>query len=320
MVTRATCSPRWNRHLVNLLGHFDVNDALTISAEAKYVRSQGFSIAQPTYDFYLLMTPDNPYMPDVIRDAIVPGAAQAFLGDDLVAPKGALITRDNYDLGVNGEDTTRETLRGVLAASGNLSDRLRYEASYVYGETKSKIVSVNNRITDRWLAAIDVVEDGNGQPVCRSSLDPDADESLAGCVPYNIFGDGVRDEDAPDFVNVDSVSHSKVTQQVASGSVSGDFGSFLEMPGGAIGFAAGAEYRRETSDSMPALEIQDGSSWNGPITPSEGSFDVKEIFAELNVPVLKDARFAERLSFGAAVRASDYSTVGTTSSWKFDTV
>jgi iron complex outermembrane receptor protein len=311
--------PEMERHLVNLLGHFDVNDALTISAEAKYVRSQGFSIAQPTYDFYLLMTPDNPYMPDVIRDAIVPGAAQAFLGDDSL-PDGALITRDNYDLGVNGEDTTRETLRGVLAASGNLSDRLRYEASYVYGETKSKIVSVNNRITDRWLAAIDVVEDGNGQPVCRSSLDPDADESLAGCVPYNIFGDGIRDEDAPDFVNVDSVSHSKVTQQVASGSVSGDFGSFLEMPGGAIGFAAGAEYRRETSDSLPALEIQDGSSWNGPITPSKGSFDVKEIFAELNVPVLKDARFAERLSFGAAVRASDYSTVGSTSSWKFDTV
>jgi len=109
-----------------------------------------------------------------------------------------------------------------------------------------------------------------------------------------------------------------VTQQVVSGSMSGDFGSVMELPGGSIGFAFGAEYRRETSDSVPAQEIQDGLTWVGPITPSSGSFDVKEIFAEINLPVLKDARFAERLSFGAAVRASDYSTVGKTNSWKID--
>jgi iron complex outermembrane receptor protein len=311
--------PEQNRHLVNLLGHFDVSDSLTLSAEGKYVRSKSFSVAQPTYDFYLLMTPDNPFMPDVIRDAIVPGAAAAFF-EDPDTPDGAILTRDNYDLGVNGEDTERETLRGVLAANGTLSDHLSYEASYVYGETKSRIVSVNNRILDKWLAAIDVVEDGSGQPVCRSSLDPDADESLAGCVPYNIFGEDLRDPDAPDFVTIDSVSHSKVTQQVVSGSLSGDFGTFMELPGGPIGFAVGAEYRKEKSDSVPALEIQDGSSWNGPVTPASGSFDVKELFAEVNVPVLKDAKYADRLSFGAAFRASDYSTVGQTNSWKLDTV
>ena len=64
-----------------MLGHFDVSDSLTISAEGKYARSRAFSIAQPIYDFYLLMTPDNPFMPDVIRDAIVPGAAAAFFED-----------------------------------------------------------------------------------------------------------------------------------------------------------------------------------------------------------------------------------------------
>jgi iron complex outermembrane recepter protein len=312
--------PETNRHLVNLLGHFDVSDSLTISAEAKYVRSQAFSIAQPSYDFYLLMTPDNPYMPDSIRDAIVPGAVQEFFGDDSL-PDGALLTRDNYDLGVNGEDTTRETLRGVLAANGTISDHVSYEASYVYGETKSRIVTENNRIEDRWLAAVDVVEDPvTGVPVCRRSLDPLADDYIEGCVPYNVFGNGVRNQGAADFVNVDSVSHTKVTQQVVSGSFSGDFGSVMELPGGSIGFAVGAEYRRETSDSVPALEIQDGSSWNGPVTPSYGSFNVKEVFAEINLPVLKDARFADKLSFGGAFRASDYSTVGSTSTWKLDAV
>ena len=55
----------------------------------------------------------------------------------------------------------------------------------------------------------------------------------------------VRDPAAIDFVTTDSVSHSKVTQQVVSGSMSGDFGAFLELPGGPVGFAVGAEYRRE---------------------------------------------------------------------------
>ncbi len=42
--------------------------------------------------------------------------------------------------------------------------------------------------------------------------------SSPGCVPYNIFGDGVRNQAAADWVNMDSVSHTTVTQQVVSGS------------------------------------------------------------------------------------------------------
>ena len=67
--------PELDRHLVNVVGHFDVSDSFTISAEGKYVRSHAMTVAQPSYDFYLFMTPDNPYMPQQIRDAIVPGLA-----------------------------------------------------------------------------------------------------------------------------------------------------------------------------------------------------------------------------------------------------
>jgi iron complex outermembrane receptor protein len=309
--------PKVNRHLVDLLGHFDVSDSLTISAEAKYVRTRAFTTAQPSYDFYLFMQPDNPFMPQAIRDAIVPGAAAEYF-EDPESPDGVLLTRDNYDLGVNGEDSTRETLRGVLAANGTINDHLSYEASYVYGETRSRIITVKNRFEDRWAAAIDVVSDPTtGVPVCRRSLDPEADDYIAGCVPYNIFGSEVRNQDAADWVNTNSVSHTKVTQSVVSGSISGDFGS---LPGGSIGYAFGAEYRRETSDSVPAQEIQDGTTWYGLVTAADGSFDVKEVFAEINLPVLKNAKFADKLTFGAAIRASDYSTVGSTNSWKVDAV
>ena len=68
--------------------------------------------------------------------------------------------------------------------------------------------------TDRWLAAVDVVSDPvTGVPVCRSSLDPESDGYMPGCVPYNIFGNGVRNPEAADWVNIDSVSYSKVTKE-----------------------------------------------------------------------------------------------------------
>jgi outer membrane receptor protein involved in Fe transport len=94
----------------------------------------------------------------------------------------------------------------------------------------------------------------------------------------------------------------------------------MELPGGSIGYAVGAEYRKEESDSDPAQEIADGLTWWGPITPSGGSFDVTEVFGEVNLPILMDAPGAHRLSVGAAIRLSDYSTVGSTNAWKLDTV
>jgi outer membrane receptor protein involved in Fe transport len=311
--------PELDRHVVNLLSHFDVNDSLTLSAEAKYVRSHAYSLSQPSFDFYLFMTPDNPFMPDAIRDAIIPGAAVDWFGDP-DAPDGVLVTRDNYDVGVNAEDAVRETLRGVLGANGRISDNLEYEISYVYGETEVEITELDNRIEDNWLAAIDVVTGPGGQPVCRRTLDPDAEDYLPDCVPFNIFGEGVRSQAAVDFVTIDSVSHTRLTQQVVSGSLNGNLGNFMELPGGPIGFAVGAEYRKETSASDPATEMAEGLTWVGPVTPSRGSFDVKEVFAEFNLPVLEKARYAELLSFGAAFRASDYSTVGSTSTWKLDAV
>ncbi len=167
--------------LVNGLAHFDFSDAFSLYGEAKYVHAEAFSYSQPTFEFReLLFTTDNPFMPDSIRNAIVPGAAAAYFGDP-DTPDGVLMLRDNFDLGINGEDIDRDTLRGVVGATGRLTDHAKYDISYVYGETRSRIVSVNNRITANWAAATDVVSDPvTGQPVCRSSLDPDAPASLAG--------------------------------------------------------------------------------------------------------------------------------------------
>jgi outer membrane receptor protein involved in Fe transport len=313
--------PKMRRNLVNALGHFDVNDRVTLFAEAKYAVTKAFSYAQPTFDFYLAQTPENPFMPQSIADAIVPGAAAAYLEDDSIPEDAALITRDNFDLGINAEDDKRKTSRGVIGAKGRFNEHTSYEVSYTWGQTKSNINLVNNRIEDRWQAAVDVVTDPDtGEAVCRSSLDPDADPDLQGCVPYNIYGEHTPSDAAKRFILTTSRNFSTVTQKVASGSVSGDFGSFLELPGGSVGYAIGAEYRKESSEFRPDPLVEQGLTWAGALQPTSGSFDVKEVFAEVALPVLEDHRFAKTLSFGGAIRLSDYDTIGKTTTWKVDSV
>jgi iron complex outermembrane recepter protein len=65
--------------------------------------------------------------------------------------------------------------------------------------------------------------------------------------------------------------------------------------------------------------IQDGAVRDFSAVPiSSGQFDVKEAFAELNAPLLADLPFVNLLSVSAALRLSDYSTIGRTTTWKVD--
>ena len=301
--------PRIKRNVVNLIGHFDVSPALTIFAEGKYARSKSFSLGQPTFDYYLQLQPDNAYIPAALA---------------AVAPDGVLVTRDNFDFGQRGERIRRETWRGVIGARGDLGQHANYEVSYVYGRTNVTNAYQNDRITDRFNAALDAVRGPNGQITCRVNIDPTLASTAitfrpGECVPLNILGEGAPSQAALDFIRADTRDRSRLTQQVLSGSLSGDFGQAFSFPGGGnLGFALGAEYRRETSRYTPDPLILQGYTFSNQLLPTSGKFDVKEAFAELRAPLLTDLPFAHSLEVGAAVRLSDYSTIGHTKAYKFD--
>lgn len=312
----------YNRvHNVNFLAHYDFSDAVSFYVEGKYVKNRTFTLAQPSFDFFTYLTPDNPYLQ----------ARYAGLAD---TSNGALISRDNFDLGVRGERNDRETIRAVAGFEGRISDNARYDISYVFGQTKSNILLTDYRIADRYFAAVDAVRDGSGNIVCRTTISPvgnidpnnyDAPATTftpganSGCLPLNLLGDGVRSQAALDWVNADILNRARIRQHVVSGAISGDFGQFFELPGGPVGFAIGGEYRKETSNFVPDQLLQQGALADFSLQlPEQGEFDVKEAFAELQVPLLRDMPLAHELSFGAAIRLSDYSTVGKTTTWKVD--
>ena len=320
--------PDNRRHVVNLLGHFDVTDSITVFAEGKYAKTKSFSLGQPSFDYYLYVPFDNAFLPAEV-------AAVAPFGD-------VLLNRDNFDFGQRGEDINRETMRGVLGVRGDLTENANFEVSYVYGETKVRNKYIGNTVTDRFYAALDaVIDPATGQPTCRINLDPtafpfqpfnytrdgaDADGFFAirtfqpgACVPINLFGEGAPSQAALDFITVDTIDRSKLSQQVLSGSLAGDFGNLFSFPGGGnLGFALGAEYRKEKSSFNPDDLAAQGLTFTNSLAVDAGKFDVKEAFAELRAPLLRDQPFAYRLEVGAAIRFSDYSTIGNTTTWKVD--
>lgn len=340
-------SPETEKHNVNLLASFEFSPAVRLFAEAKYVNTKNFSFAQPSFDFFTTIQADNPFIPAAIRNAIAPdNLSNGIFGEPGFLPDGVLVSRDNFDLGVRGEYAERDTYRGVIGFDGRITDNLRYEVSYVYGKTKTNFLATNYRIADRYFAALDAVDEGrfltgtpNGNIVCRSNLDPSAPDNdpnaliigaatspltftpgpNSGCVPLNILGENVASAAALDWINADLVNTIDVQQHVVSGSFAGDFGALFELPGGPIGFALGGEYREESSDfRSDELQRQGALADLAQINDESGRFDVKEAFAELNVPLLRDMPFADILQFGAAIRLSDYSTVGQTTTWKVD--
>lgn len=328
--------PGLERGTISLTGRYDITPGLRAFTELKYTQSQSQFFAQPSYVYGLFVPLDNPFIPASARaDALTPGGLG--LSDGAV-----LLARDNFDLGTQNYDITRETYRAVVGLSGDLTDNIGFEASYVYGRADQEQTAKNVIINDRFFAATDVIVSG-GQPVCRSNIDPTAvpvgdvfgqfqfpEEAFgatftpganSGCQPLNLFGEGLNSQAAIDWINGEYTDEATIEQHVFNAFVSGDTQGFFSLPGGPVGFVFGGEYRKETSDARPSDIQLLADSLEYPLTGvgrasrTQGEFDVSEFFAEVSAPIVKDLPFAKSVELSAAYRYSDYSTSGGTDTW-----
>src|SRR3546814_4819558 len=93
------------------------------------------------------------------------------------------------------------------------------------------------------------------------------------------------------------VCSSDLRQTTAGFSLAGDSEKFLTMPGGgAIGFALGAEYRKERNGRTTDPLVKAGLTNQAATQDYKGGYHVTEFFGELSIPVLTDMPFAQLLS------------------------
>lgn len=304
------------RYSINLLAHYDVNDALKPFVEAKFVRINAVQEGQPS--FFQGSIPaffgggsdlrcDNPYL-----------TAGAFatlqsIGRCATTASTFTISRFNVDFGGRGELHERDLTRVVGGIEGNFLDTWRYEVSVNYGSLKTSLDSLNNlRLfdlsgkPDGFLLAVDARRNAAGQIVCGVNV---TTVTRPDCVPINVLGYGTASKEALAFVNTTAHRDQRATQTVVSGFLSGDSSKWFQLPGGPVGFAVGTDYRRETASSQFDELTASGGTFLNAIKPfAPPALTVKDVYAELRMPLLRDLPMIRELTAEAAGRSSNYNT------------
>jgi outer membrane receptor protein involved in Fe transport len=309
----STILPEIERTALNVFVNYDVGERAQFFSEVKYVKADVFNVSQPSFDFFLFIDENNPFIPAALQGVPMPDG-------------GLYMSRDHIDLGLRGDDVERETQRIVLGVKGEATGWASYDVSFVWGKSKVTADQLNNRFEDRFFAALDVIDNG-GTPDCRVNVDPAATPfdfpdpityvpGDGSCVPLNLFGEGAASQAAIDWIMQTTTAVDEIEQKVLTGYLAGDTESWFALPGGAMSWVFGGEYREESSESRPDPADTAGATFGNVIRPNFGDFDVTEIFAEVGLPLLSGKKFVEELSLDAAYRYSDYSTIGNTGTWK----
>ncbi|MGX7925171.1 TonB-dependent receptor domain-containing protein [Tsuneonella sp. HG094] len=186
------------------------------------------------------------------------------------------------------------TLEGEFGAAGN---RWYWDVNASYGKNKAEQTMFGNIDSSK----------------LRQALGPIAG-CTAPCVPFNLFGGfGSITQPMIDFVTFEQNDSSQQSQFDITANVSG---TLFQLPGGPLGLALGAQYRDLKGRFDPDPIVSAGFSSDIPAQPTRGGYNVKEAYAELNAPLLADIPFIRLFELNGAVRISDYSTSGSTTTFK----
>ncbi len=211
--------------------------------------------------------------------------------------------------------------------------QFKWALSYTHGESKHKMDNSGLYDNQKLYAAVDVVTDpSSGQPICRVLLNPTYAAAFAGCKPMDVLHGNPAASTPEGYAYATGTSSYRAL--LKQDSIEGSFsGSLFELPAGPVDFVVGAEYRKVSlnlnSNADPATlnraeyfaglrGVPSGALyyWLNNVGSAHGSVNVKEAYAELAVPVLKDTPFFQELSLNGAGRITDYSTSGTVKTWK----
>lgn len=159
-------------------------------------------------------------------------------------------------------------------------------------------------ITSRLIQSQAIVANGSGGYNCTDTSN--------GCVAAPALTADVINGNIPqaflDFV----APEVKGTTKFAETTFSAQFtGSLFALPGGDVGVALGAEYRKQRIDDRPPIEQQTGQLYSYSTAGlTAGKDAVKEVFGELELPLLRDQPFFNALTLNGSARYTDYDSYG----------
>ena len=292
-----------SRQSLFLRSSYDITDNFSVFAQGQYARSGTLSRTIPylrTGD--ITVTADNAYIPQQIKAQMAALGVTSF-------PFGSL----NGDLPSTGSNYARVLNRAVVGGNGKFQafgNDWSYNFYYSYGKVRNSVnsYSLTNRV--RYNLAIDaVVNPANGKIVCRSSLA----NPTNGCVPYNLFGEGVNNQEVKNYILGNAHINFDNIQQVEEAVVTGPL---FDLWAGPVSTALSVTHRSEKVFGVTDAESSRAEYFSSNFAATNGHYNVTEGAVEVDVPLAKDLSWAKNLDTTFAARFTDYSISGFVSTWK----
>ncbi len=208
------------------------------------------------------------------------------------------------ELGSRNIERNTEMNRLVVGVESDILNDWTFDLHVIVADSDSPRLRINMGSRSRFQQALLI------DPVTMECFDP-----TGGCVPANVFGEGNISGAAADFIRTPAFEiDTDVSQSIIGSSV---VGALAELPAGDLGFALGVEFRDDEYSQLTD-DVVDFNDQMGTFRPESvaGETELREIFAEIRVPILSDRAFAQYLGLEAGYRYTDHSLAGGFDTWK----
>jgi outer membrane receptor protein involved in Fe transport len=211
-------------------------------------------------------------------------------------------TAHTYEMlaGVRGSLGVRDWTYDVFASRGNSTQNTEYEG-FVDAAAYQALINAPNY--------------GQGATYNNGRLG-----LLATCTSgINPFVNTPVSQDCIDILDSNAKLYQQLEQMQAELNIQG---SLFALPAGDLRFASGLGYRKNTYEYLPDHGMQTTNITSVVLgqfdtTETRGQIAVKEIYAEVLAPVVRDVFLVQNLELNAGYRFSDYDTnTGGVSTWK----
>lgn len=240
---------------------------------------------------------DNPLLSASWRSAL--GLTKAGDTVDIV------LQRRNVEGGGRQSEYRNTHFRSLIGVKGDIG-AWSYDAYLIEGRVIYSQNEKNYFLTPRIARAMDVVN-VNGVAQCASF----ADGSDPGCVPYNPWRLGGVTQAQLDYLQAEGFRKGSTELSMQGFSVQADLGTYgIKLPTSSQGVsvAFGFEHRREALSKAtdPNTAAGDLSGSGGPTPGLSGELTVKDVFAEVRLPIAEKKPGMELLAATLSARTSKY--------------
>lgn len=282
---------------------YEINDRVEVYARGLFANSVVDSQLAPTpAGITYTVNLDNPALPADLLALFTndPGSNN---GDGTATVRTA---RRYQEIGTRNSLRDTSTFQISGGVSVDLTDNLEWKTEAQFGRsTIAQIQTGNISVSAAQLAVR-----------CDAGPTASADPSCAGVPFADIFnGPGSLSPTAATFISRTGAQNDEVEQTQIISTLGGTLDGFVSpWASDGAAFVVGFEYREEYANSLPDSVLgPDVRGFNSSL-PVGGRFDVYEAFFETDIPILQDSAIGDA-SINGAFRYSDYSSIGSTTSF-----